>query len=216
MPEPTTEHGAPTAPIEPPHPNGSGLSPSPARPGRRRVVIAVLVAFVVAWAFAIWYSVTRPAGEPLDSTSARAVRTACIDAAALLTALDSDVAEPAEPAEPAEAAASRIDAENEVLTAMVASLRDIEPPDRDGRDALIAWLYDWEDVIAARRRYAQSLRQEGTARLELPSATSTKPVTVRMTEYSEAHGLEACTPRALQAEVVEGKRHYAEATASDD
>ena len=210
MPDPTTEHGAPAAPIEPPHPNGSGHAPRTVRRGRRRLVRAGLLIFVAAWAFAIWYSVSRPVGEPLDAGSARAVRTACIDAAAQLASLDAPVGEEAE------AAASRIDAENEVLTAMVVSLRDLEPPDRDGRAALVAWLYDWEDVIAARQRYAQGLRRDGTARLELPNATTTKPVTVRMAEYAESHGLDACTPRALQAEVVEGERSYPEATASED
>lgn len=172
------------------------------RPVRRRLILTALAVFVAVWVFAIWYSVSRPVGEALDATSTRTIRAACVDAVAELRDL------PYPPDNAADEVGRLIAAENDVLTAMVLTLRNVEPPDPEGAAALTAWLDDWDSVIAARVVYAERVKTTDALRLELPSAGTTKPVTVRMGEYAEAHGLDECVPRVLQVEVVEGERRY--------
>ncbi len=194
--------GGPDDPRLPARSNGAGARSGEPRSGRRRLILAALAAFVVLWAFAIGYSVSRPAGEVLDADSTRTIRAACVDAVTELRALPY----PADNA--ADEVADLIVSENEILSEMTRSLRPLEPPDSDGAAALTAWLDDWDSVIAARIGYAEEVRVVDVVQLALPSAGTTKPVTVRMGEYAEAHGLDECTPRALQVETVEGERRY--------
>lgn len=201
MPKPDADRPSGTGVFASPHPNGSDRGAAPRRTLRRRLLLLGLAVFVGAWAFAIWFSVTRPTGEPLDDASTRAIGSACESAAQSLDALPP-------PGNDAERTSARIISEDEILTAMATSLRAVRPTDRDGRAALYGWLDDWDAVVASRDRYAHDLHTSGTARLSLPRATGTKPVTVRMAEYADAHGLGVCTPRALQVEVVAGERTY--------
>lgn len=198
--------------VEAPHPNGSGDGAAPPRPRRRRLIRAGLAAFVAVWVFAIWYSVSRPAEEVLDAASTSTIRAACADAGESLVTLASRTTAD----DTLTDVAARVIDENEIFTEMITSLRAVEPPDPEGSEALSAWLDDWDDVVAARARFAEERGAGGNARLELPSDGVTKPVTVRMNEYAEAHGLRDCTPRMLQAEVVEGERRYSGVTTASE
>ena len=78
-----------------------------------------------------------------------------------------------------------------------------------GATALAAFATDWQHLTAARERYAGRL-SSGVVRpdLVIPVDTTKAPITIRMKEYAQIHGLGACTPDSLQGEVVEGPRSY--------
>lgn len=185
--------------VPPPHPNGSATRRR-APAWRRRLLWGSLVVLAAVWGYAIWYSVNRPTPEPLDDTSHDRAVTACRATLGELRAL-------AAPHD-GEQDTSRAAVENAVFERMVADLRRVRPTDPDGREAFDKWLDDWDALIAARKRYVTDHDDDGEdTRLRIPVADAA-PVTVRMDEYAELHGLGACTAQSLQAEVVTGKRLY--------
>jgi len=99
--------------------------------------------------------------------------------------------------------------EDGVLTDLVARLRTVHPTDGDGAKAIADFATDWQHLVAARSRYvATVLSGATTPKLYVPVDPAGKPITIRMREYAEIHHLTACTPNALQGEVVEGPRTY--------
>lgn len=166
--------------------------------------MSAFVAFVGVWTFAFWYDANRPAPEPLDAASTRAAVTACRSAISSLSGLGA-VPEPTD----VDGRIARIRREDTVLRDLVAAFGAIHPTDHSGADALRGFTTDWNDLTAARDRYAGKL-SAGTARpdLVIPVGPTKAPITIRMKEYAEIHRLTACTPDSLQGEVVEGPRSY--------
>jgi hypothetical protein len=166
--------------------------------------VAAFVAFIGVWAFAFWYDANRPAPEPLDAVSLHAATAACRSAVAQLSALGPVPASPT----PAQRIA-RVRSEDAVFEALVADFGTIKPTDRSGSDALHGFTADWQHLTAARERYAGELRPAGARHnLVIPVDPGKKPITIRMREYADIHGLVDCTPDSLQGEVVEGPRTY--------
>jgi hypothetical protein len=166
--------------------------------------VAAFLAFVGVWAFAFWYDANRPAPEPLDAASLHAATAACRSAVARLTAL------PPVPAAPTLAQRiTRVRSEDAAFEALVATFGTIKPTDRSGADALHGFTSDWQHLAEARERYADALSAGGARHnLVIPVDPSKKPITIRMREYADIHGLVDCTPDSLQGEVVEGPRAY--------
>lgn len=194
------DHAASPDEVPTPHPNGS--TPSRRRSAlRRRLMWGALLAVAAVWAYGIWYSVNRPAPEPLDDAARDAAVAACTEALADLRA----VPDPSGAA--ADSGAGRVPAENEMLRRMVADLRRIEPDDPEGAEAFGRWLDDWDALIAARADFVAAAVEHDNARLRIPVADNA-PVSVRMDDYADMHDLDACSTRTLRAEVVEGDRAY--------
>lgn len=192
--------------IEAPHPNGSGgVSGAHERPRTRtrRVLQVAALVIVAAWAIAITYSLTRDEPEPLDDTSHAELEQACTGAENELRELA-----PIGPGATVEQRTARIDAENEVLAAMLVRMRGVEPTDADGAEALDGWLDDWDALLEARAAYRDDLHQDGSAELNLPTSDNVEPAAILMNEYATMHDLVACNTSALQAETVEGVRDY--------
>jgi hypothetical protein len=187
----------------------AGMEVTTAPPRRRwrgPVFLAAFVAFVGVWTFAFWYDANRPTPEPLDTASRHAATAACRSAITRLSDLgpvpESGVFIPAP-------LIARIRSEDNVFGNLVAGLTAIHPTDGAGAEALKAFATDWRHLMAARERYADALNSGKTHLvLVIPVDPSKKPITIRMREYADIHGLTACTPDSLQGEVVEGPRTY--------
>jgi hypothetical protein len=180
----------------------------PPRPRwKRPVIVAAVVAFVGVWAFGFWYDATRSTPEPLDTASTRAATVACRWAWASL----SDLAPLPPNATPTVSErTTRVRGEDLVFTDLVTRFRAVHPTDHDGAKALAAFATDWQHLAEARDRYAAALLSgQKSPKLVVPVDPAGKPITIRMREYAEIHHLNACTPDALQGEVVEGPRVYA-------
>jgi hypothetical protein len=196
--------------FERPHPNGAVRAggSTRARRLRNRILVGVLVLAGLAWAYAIWFSVTRSSPEELDSDARAEVEDACSEARRALVALpnvdaDSTVDE----------RVNRITQENETFAAMTSRFGDVRPDGEDAAVALEKWSDDWRELVATRDAYASDLADDGEASpLEKPNAGrgDLEPITVRMNEYAENQDLEVCSPESLLIEVVEGRRVYSE------
>lgn len=183
-----------------PHPNGS--TPRRRRSAlRRRLLWGALAAVAAVWAYGIWYSVNRPAPEPLDDAAHDAAVTTCT------AALDDLRAIPDPSAVATDSGIGRVPAENEVLRRMVTDLRNVEPDDPEGAEAFGRWLDDWDALITARAEFLVAAGERDDARLRIPVADNA-PVSVRMDDYADMHDLDACSTQTLRAEVVEGDRAY--------
>lgn len=193
------DHAASPDEVPTPHPNGS--TPRVRRSAlRRRLMWGALLTVAAVWAYGIWYSVNRPAPEPLDDAAHAAALAAC-------TATLADLRAVPEPSGAVEPGVGRVPTENEVLHRMVADLRRIEPDDPEGAEAFGRWLDDWDALIAARADFVESATEHDGARLRIPVADNA-PVSVRMDDYADMHDLGACSTQTLRAEVVEGNRAY--------
>ncbi|MGQ0824120.1 MAG: hypothetical protein ACT4OX_03635 [Actinomycetota bacterium] len=196
-----------TGSLEEPHPNGAPTSATtspPPNPLRRRLLLGALVVVALAWGYAIWFSVTRTPPENLSEDTRRAVGAACTDARQALRTLPDLAAEPT-----AGAAIALVRDENNVFEEMIIRFRDTAPAGGDAGEALEKWTDDWDAVVDARAAFADDLDADGEARLTLPAVDGgVRPITDRMDEYAEARGLDACTPNALQVEVVDSAREY--------
>ena len=194
--------------FERPHPNGAVRSSGSARARRlrNRILVGVLVLAGLAWAYAIWFSVTRSSPEELDSDAQAEVERACSAARRAVVGLpnvdaDSTVDE----------RVTRITQENEAFASMTSQFDEVRPDGEDAAVALEKWSDDWRALVDARAAYANDLSADGEASpLEKPNVGrgDIEPITVRMTKYAENQGLDICTPESLLAEVVEGRRVY--------
>ena len=164
---------------------------------------ALVVVARLAWAVAIVYSVTRDELEPLDDESRELLARACSDAHAEL----GELGELPLRATPHDAGALA-ESEQRVYEQMIVTMRTASPTDADGAEALSAWLDDWDRLLDARSTHTRALLRGDTSGFDLPAERegSSKPITVRMDEYAEMKGLEACTPTVLRAEITEGPR----------
>lgn len=171
----------------------------------KRAFVAGFVLFVGAWGWAFWYEAHRPKPEPLDAVAERAVASTC------RTAIDALRPLPQVGATPTVAGrVARITAENTILAELTTGLSAIHPTDPEGAKALTGFTKDWRDLGTARTRYVTELAATGERpELEIPVGPDGAPVTIRMRLYADIHHLDACTPDALQGEVVEGRRTYA-------
>ena len=196
--------------IEPPHPNGavttSGITK--ARANRRRLVRIAFAVFVVAWIFALVYSVTEGGTSPerLDDATARAVESNCRAAQRALSRLPQLKANTT----PA-GTATRLEHEDEILSTMVKQQRALHPTHNTPAVALNGWLDDWQRLITARERFARDLRTKGTAaRFIEPAYKGVDPIADKMDTWTLEQGTRTntCKTEALQAEVVNGPRTY--------
>src|SRR5690242_1456034 len=174
----------------------------------RRVWIAVLLAFGIAWAIAIAYSVTAGGRSPerLDEAEARAVNTACLDAQHALARLPPVGARPT-PAQRAD----RVDGENAIFTSMLERFLAVHPKGKDPAAALRGWTRDWSKLIAARANYVSALRTKGdAARFVEPATKGVEPIVNKMNDWTLEQGTrtDRCNSGELQAEVVDGARIY--------
>jgi hypothetical protein len=178
----------------------------PRKRWKRPAIVAGVVVFVGIWAFGFWYDANRGTPEPLDARSAQAATATCGLAGVSLADLT-----PLPPARTPTVAERTIliRSEDVILTRLVTQLRSIHPTDHDGAKALAAFATDWQHLIQARDRYLEAvLTGKKQPKLFVPVDPAGKPITIRMREYAEIHHLTACTPDALQGEVVEGPRTY--------
>ncbi len=199
--------------VEPPHRNGG----SPGDPGHggggdgggdgrgrsrllRRSLVGALVVLVGLWAYALVYSVTRKDPERLTSAERHAALDACRQAAADMRSL------PTVPTPPTNATVSaRAEGETDVLARMVSTLRRLEPDREAARQALDAWLDDWDIMLRARRTYARDVLHDKGAKLVTP-VDAGAPIFVRMNKYSDSKGLADCSVEALGATAVNALR----------
>src|SRR5437660_5763769 len=156
--------------------NGAtATSPDPRkRTLRRRVMIGGLVAFGLAWAIAITYSVTAGGRSPerLNDAQAGTVNTACLDAQHALARLPPVGAHSA-PRDQAE----RLDREDAILTSMLGNIGAVHPAGNDPAVALTGWIGDWRKLIAARQRFVSDLRTKGSeARFVEPATKGVEPI----------------------------------------
>jgi hypothetical protein len=175
---------------------------------RRRVMIGALVAFGLAWAIAITYSVTAGGRSPerLNDAQARTVNTACLDAQHALTRLPPVGAHSA----PRDQAA-RLDREDTILTSMLGNIGAVHPAGKDPSAALTGWVGDWRKLIAARQRFVSDLRTKGSeARFVEPATKGVEPIVNKMNDWILEQGTrtDRCNTGELQAEVVLGERIY--------
>jgi hypothetical protein len=166
-----------------------------------------VVLFVLAWIFAITYSVTAGGTSPerLDDAAARAVETNCRDAQRSLARL------PQLDHASVEETAARLEREDEILTAMVRAHRAVKPEKETPTVALRAWLDDWDRLIVAREQFVTDLRTKGAeARFVEPANKGIEPIADTMNDWILEQGTrtETCFTDALQAEVVNGPRTY--------
>jgi hypothetical protein len=198
-----------TGSLEAPHPNGAVHSndEGPQHPWRRRLLLAGLVVFGLAWGYAILYSVTRDSPEKLDEATRADVAAACASAETDLRALPDLDDSPG-----ADEAVALVRSENEIFIAMVREIRADAESGGDAGAALAAWADDWQSMIDVRALFASDLESDGTARLEIPTVEEggIRPITDRMDEYAEARGLDECIAHELQIEIVDGPRDYAD------
>ncbi len=164
-----------------------------------RLILVGLVLGGLVWGFAIWYSVTSDQPEALPDADYATLTDICGATLGDLRALpdleaDSDALE----------AVALIRAENEVFDTMVAQLRTVEP-DGDAGVALSKWTDDWETVIERRAAYADELEASGEGRFGSPLE-----IVLRIGTYAEVQGLDDCTPEAMQPDVVDRPRAYAD------
>jgi hypothetical protein len=174
---------------------------------RRNLSLAIVVALIAIWAFAIIWSVTVTSHSPerLQKSEAAAVSAMCSAARAKLVAL------PVEFPRTGPDRVARIRAENAVLTEMVGNIATVDPNQSSPAKALTGWSADWTAVIGARERYASDLESRKRARLVLPATSGgLKPVTDRMDDFvRENHpDLDACFTESLALDTVEGPRNY--------
>ena len=182
--------------------------PEPARrPVRRLVLQGALVLFLLAWGYALWYSVARPEPEPLDERSRAEVQAACASTLDRLRALPALVSG-AGPAEVAEL----LDEENRIFAAMLDALDAVRPTHDEGAEALAGWRSDWVVLLDARERHRTELRETGDrVDFRIPTQPGeSRPITVRMNEYARQKGLDACESERLQVEIVDTPRRYAD------
>jgi hypothetical protein len=173
---------------------------------RRRILVGGAVVFCLAWAYAIWYSVTRTNPEDLDDETAASVEAACDAALAQLRALPAF-----DPGGGVEDDAELIEDENAVFEEMIERLAAIEPegPDPDAaREAYREWLDDWRALVDRRAALIPDLLADGTARPDFRREGGPEPIGTRMQTYVNAQGLSACDPSRLQIENVDRPREY--------
>src|SRR4051812_3611401 len=175
---------------------------------RRRVMIGVLVAFGLAWAIAITYSVTAGGRSPerLNDAQARTVNRACLDAQHALARLPPVGAHSA----PRDQAA-RLDREDTILASMLGNIAAVHPDGKDPAAALTGWIGDWRKLIAARQRFVSDLRTKGgEARFVEPATKGVEPIVNKMNDWILEQGTrtDRCNTGELQAEVVLGERIY--------
>lgn len=169
----------------------------------------LLVLALLAWAFAIAYSVSRDEPEPLDDATRAFLADTCVDTHEALARLG-ELPVRATP----EDAGALATSEQRVYESMVETMRTASPDDADGAEALSAWLDDWDALLAARAEHARALSRGDASRFDLPAerSGSSKPITVRMDEYAEMKGLEDCTPTVLRVEITDGPRQRPDIT----
>ena len=182
------------------------------RARRRRVWVAALLAFGIAWAIAIAYSVTAGGRSPerLTDADARTVEAACVDAQHALARLP-PVGAHATPADRAD----RVDGENAILTGMIERFLAVHPKGNDPAAALRGWTRDWSKLIAARANFVSDLRSKGNeARFVEPATKGVEPIVNKMNDWTLEQGsrTDRCNTGELQAEVVEGERIYGPAS----
>jgi hypothetical protein len=184
---------------------------TPASHRRRNVTLAIVLALLGVWAFAIIWSVavTSHSPERLQRTDAATVSAKCNAARVKLRALPNNF-----PRTGADRVA-RIRAENAVFTALTNDFTTVQPKGSSPAKALKGWTADWTAVIGARARYAKDLESKRRARLVLPANSGgLKPVTDRMDDFvRENHpDLDACFTETLALDTVEGPREYQQRT----
>jgi hypothetical protein len=187
-----------TAPVPPGAPAGD-LDVEPERTRSRRLRIALVAALVVLigiWAYALVYSLFRRDPERFTAAERSAVLEACETAFDDLHDLP-----PIDPPPTNESVAVRATSETRVFEQMLDRMRAVEPERRDAAIALHAWLDDWEQLLDARRQYAQEVRTDRNAELLVP-VDAGSPIFVRMNNYAESKGLAPCKTEALGAEKV--------------
>jgi hypothetical protein len=199
--------------LEPPHRNGgesgngghdgTGDGDGPNAPRSRVLRLSLVAALVVLlglWGYALVYSVTRKDPERLSSADRQSVLDACDRAESDMRTL------PVVPDPPTnETVSARAAAETDTLAHMVSTLRHLEP-DRDAaRQALDAWLDDWDVMLHARRTYAREVLHDKSSTIVTP-VDAGAPIFVRMNKYAESKGLEDCTVESLGATSVNALR----------
>jgi hypothetical protein len=175
---------------------------------RRRIWVAGLIAFGIAWAIALTYSVTAGGRSPerLTDADARTVDSACLDAQHALARLP-QVGTHAAPA----TRADRVDHEDAILTTMVEHILAAHPQGTDPATALRGWTGDWNKLISARQDYGAALRTKGNeARFVEPATKGVEPIVNKMNDWTLEQGTRTdhCNTGELQAEVIEGARVY--------
>lgn len=169
------------------------------RQRRIRIILVGLVLAGIAWAFAIFYSVTNNSPERLTDADREAVADACSDALEALRALpDLDLRKNTAHRDAVTLARN----ENDVFTTMVTRLRAIDA-EGDPGVALEKWLDDWDTVIARRTEYVNELETTGNTRFASPL-----DIVLRIEAYAESRGLDDCAPAALQPDVIDQPRAY--------
>ena len=183
------------------------IAEAPPRPRwKRPLIVAGVGVFVGIWGYGFWYDAHRGTPEPLNPASTQAATAACQQAITSLSAL---TPLPAHASPTVSERTTLVRAEDAVFTDLVARLRTVHPTDHDGARAIADFATDWQHLTEARGRYvAAVLSGAKTPKLYVPVDPAGKPITIRMREYAEIHHLTACTPNALQGEVVEGPRTY--------
>ena len=200
--------------FEAPHPNGAvvvqdkddGHRADPRRRRiRRRLFIVLALLICAAWAYAIWFSVTRGSPEDLDDAATSQVSAACTSARDQLDALPDFT-----PDTTATQNVQLVRQENAIFATMIATIDEVQPTATDAAAALDKWLDDWRSLVRARAAFADDLAGDGTARLRTPAVKSggLQPITERMNGFAQQRGLDECQPDVLQAEVVDGPRDY--------
>jgi hypothetical protein len=202
--------------LEPPHTNGAVTTAerSPRSPLRKWIIIGACVVFIGAWAWALTYSVTTGGRSPerLGASDASAVAHACLDAQRQLSALHQLGASPT-----ATQTSARVSAEDRILSAMVARIRQLRPTQSTPATALTDWTSDWQRLITARQNFARDLLTKGaTARFVEPATAGVDPIADKMNNWTLEQGTrtDACNTGELQAEVVQGQRTYGLASKS--
>lgn len=183
--------------------------PIPRRRWVKPIAVVVVLAVGLAWSYALWFSLTRDEPEPLDSASRAALVDACTGTALNLNDLPV-VTRDDDP----EFGAAVVRAENDAFFSMVVALERVQPADPDGQLALRSFLVDWLALIEARTTWADRLARGEETQLVVPVDDRGRPVTVRMNEYAQFHGLAACSPVTLDAELVGGERELTQSLAA--
>lgn len=219
--EPIAEDAPAPPAFEVPHSNGAvHYEPEPKSKRKHApwefIILALFVLIICIGITLGWTFVGSKSPEKVDATSAAAVAGACDRAQAKLKALPDP-----DPRGNGTERATRIQAENVVLRAMVAQIATVQPKSSTQAAGLSGWRNDWSRMIDARVTYADSLAALATstnpnARVQFiyPASHAITPITTNMDDYvrESTPRLNSCFTAALQLEAVEGPRVYEKVT----
>ena len=155
-----------------------------------KVQLGLLAACVLFWIGVIGYELVAEPGDPpgfLDDRSfPAAAEPICAEAMARVESFGSAVA-----VESIEERADLVDRQDEVFTAMIADLRQLDVPDGEQGEWVAEWLGDWETHVADRQAWAATLHG-GEDPPFVETAKGTERVSEAVDAFAETNEMPSC------------------------